>query len=147
MGASGDEMINKFKNQNKAQLDNFLDVITPYHELFADLFEAIYFGDPGINGPAFTGLGLPIEPCRTFNSTLPENFTSDDPHCSLSSVRNELWQKSVVPSLPNKREILMKVADAIWTETQMQMASPTNRLSGSTAAKSLMNRLLGNSSH
>lgn len=139
-GPSGDKLISDFLVQNKEKVDRFLEVMTAYHELFADLFQALYFDSPNINNFALRGFGIDKQPCRTFDEKLPTGFDSDDQHCSLSSIRTELWQKVVVPSLPNKKKILLKLADAIWAEVAPQLTS-SNRIEHSTAAKRLLKRL------
>jgi hypothetical protein len=145
-GPSGDSMVNEFKSKHQIEIENYNSVMAPYHELFADLFQSIYFSDPDINNKAFAGYALPEEPCRTFTSKLPADFSTPDPHCSLSSIRHELWQKVVFPSLAHKQKILLRIAEAIWTEAKPQLASQNNRLEPSVAAKQLLNRLLNNPS-
>jgi hypothetical protein len=141
-GPSGDSLIAKFQADNKAQIDRFLEVVPSYHELFADLFEALYYEDPDINNPAFLGVGVPIEACRTFSAKLPADFKSEDPHCSFSSIRYELWQKFVIPSRGAKKEILLRVADAIWAELEPQLNSPNLAIEPADAAKRLLDKIL-----
>ena len=143
-GPSGDELIPRFKKSNQVQLDRFFTIIDPYHELFADLFAALYADDSDINAKAQSYVGLKAEACRTFSADLGADFQSDNTHCRFSSIRAELWQKLVIPSLPQKRLILMKLAGAIWAEVNAQLASNDKPLDPAIAARNLLNRVLNN---
>lgn len=140
-GPSGDDLIRNFQSENKAAIERFLEVIPPYHELFADLVQSLYFDNPKINDTAFTGLGLAIQKCRNFTSELPADFSSEDPHCTFSSIRLEMWQKIVLPSLPNKKKVLMIAADAIWAEVQPLLKDPSIKIESTVAAKRLLDRM------
>ncbi len=143
-GPSPSVLRDKYYLDNKVELDTFSNIVIPYHELFADLVQALVFDDPNINEKAFLGFGMPSEPCRTFNERLPVNFQSDEPHCRLSSVRVDIWNKFVKPMLPNKKAILLKLAGAIWAEIEPQLNDPKSTPSSTVAGKQLLNQLLKN---
>lgn len=141
-GPSPSVLRDQYYQKNKTQLDAFDKIVLPYHELFADLTQALFFDDPGVNEKAFLGFGMPQSPCRTFNEVLSKNFESSEPHCQLSSIRVEIWNKLVVPMLPDKKAILLKLADAIWQEVEPRLQNP--EVLTSNASQDLLKRLAAN---
>lgn len=141
-GPSPEQRMRSFESENKAELDRFIEVMGHYHELFADLFQSLYFDNPESNNITNLGVGLPLETCRTFTAELASDFKSDNPHCSLSSIRKEIWQKYVIPSLPEKKRILRMAADAIWADAHPYLMSQNTEFDPTVAAKSLLNRML-----
>lgn len=120
-GPRPNELLHGFSVQHKADLARLEAIESGYHELFADLTQALVYSHPAINNQASRLFGTTPEPCRTFNESLPIGFSSADAHCSLSAIRMQLWNEFVVPNLSNKKYILAKLADAIQREVSMQM--------------------------
>jgi len=122
-GPSTTETMNQFYSENQAELQKIEEVLVPYHELFADLVQALYYDDPMINNKATLLMGVNTQLCRTFKLRMPRNFQSIDPHCQLSAIRRTLWNQFVVPQQNNKKAILGRLAEAISQEVARRVQS------------------------
>lgn len=101
------------------EYEKFFEVISPYHELFADIIEVIYTKDPSTSKNS-TGLD-----CRSFNIALTPTFKTEDPHCKLSIVRKSLWDSLLSKQLDQPAPMIKKLAETFLIEIKKQIQQPS----------------------
>jgi hypothetical protein len=117
------DIIKEFADKNLSELERITHIVSPYHELFADVVRSVYFEDTNKN--QISSFGWSHKACRSFEEILPDNFRSEDPHCALSAIRVDLWNKWIIPRIKNKKQLLGELADAFLQEFIDQALDPS----------------------
>ena len=116
-----EQNLSDFKIQYADEWSLIQKISSPYHELFADVVTSLYFEDPDSNSRAISLFVKTEESCRSFSKVLATDFKSNDPHCSLSSIRRQLWTQLITPNIQNKRKVLQHIGEVFAEEVSIQL--------------------------
>jgi len=124
--ANIEEVLQQFHHKHLDEIYRVLYVTSPYNEMFADLVAVLYDGDTSTITTALTAL-IPTAPalqttCRSFTLPLAADFADRDPHCSLSKIRIDFWNKWVLPKLKteSKKQLLDETAKIFAAQAKVQ---------------------------
>lgn len=118
------EEMKQFLAGHRDELNRIYAIAAPYHELYADVVMAVFYGSPNVARRIELLSGHAIDSCRTFNERLPIDFVPPaGPHCLFSSIRFDLWQSVIGPGLSHPRDLLSRIGHIFGEQVSRQIVT------------------------